>query len=59
MNEKMKFKQKIKHLKNTQYYKVQRKHTILQSTKKTRHAKDDGTRYRPRYDINTRTCYIC
>ena len=27
---------------------------MLQSIKKTRHAKDDGTRYRPRYDIDTR-----
>lgn len=22
-------------------------------------AKDDGTKYRPRHDINTRTCYMC
>ena len=29
MYEKMKLKQKIKHLKNTQYYKVQRKHDML------------------------------
>ena len=27
---------------------------MLQSIKKTRHAKDDRTRYRPRYDIDTR-----
>ena len=49
MNEKMKLKQEIKHLKNK----------MLQSIKKTRHAKDDGTRYRPRLDIDTRTCYKC
>ena len=49
MNEKMKLKQKIKYLKNK----------MLQSIKKTWHAKDDGTRYRPRHDIDTRTCYMC
>ena len=32
---------------------------MLQSIKKTWHAKDDGTRYRSRHDIDTRTCYMC
>ena len=49
MNEKMKLKQKIRYLKNT----------MLQSIKKTWHAKDDGTWYRPRHDIDTRTSYMC
>ena len=49
MNEKKKLKQKIKHLKNK----------MLQSLKKTRHAKDEKTRYRPSYDKDTRICYMC
>ena len=49
MNEKMKLKQNIKHLKNK----------MLQSIKKTRYAKDEEIRYRPRHDKDTRTCYMC
>ena len=49
INEKMKVKQKTKQLKNT----------MLQSIKKTWHAKDDETWYRPRHDINTSSCYMC
>ena len=33
--------------------------TMLQSIKKTWHAKDDGTRYRPSNNIDIRTCYMC
>ena len=30
---------------------------MLQSIKYTWHAKDDGTWYKPRHDIDIRTCY--
>ena len=40
---------KYKHLKNK----------MLQSIKKTRYAKDEEIRYRPRHDKDTRTCYMC
>ena len=49
INEKKKLKQNIKHLKNK----------MLQSIKKTRYAKDEEIRYRPRHDKDTRTCYMC
>ena len=29
-----------------------------QTKKKIWHAKDDGTLYRPKHDIDTRTCYM-
>ena len=45
MNEKIKLKRKTE-TKNATKHK-----------KKTWHAKDDGTRYKPKHDIDTRTCY--
>ena len=48
MNEKMKLKQKIKTSK-----KNATKHKINMT------CQDEETRYRPRHDIDTRTCYMC